>query len=412
MPAFGWLLLLLCASAVAQPAPLSWRVGAGSATIDPPVGTLLAGYDRNRRSTGTLDTLKVRSVVIDDARKPIALVVLDNIGLTRPDVMVIQRRVHARIPALDPDRVIVSSTHTHAGPDVVGLWGENLWSSGRDENHVGQLIDRAVETVEGAWRVRVPARLRAASREVPMDWVVNVSEPGLLDRRMTVLQFTDRNGVSIATLTNYACHPTVLGPDNTLTSADYVYGFVNGMAQALPGEHLFLQGAIGGWVQPLQGNRSHTLATALGEQLAEGALGLLAHAGDIEAAPIRFASSDVGVPLANWGFRLFSWLGILQREIPDGVMTTTVARFELGSVAFVTHPGETSPAWSLESRRITGADHTVVMGLTQDAMGYILKPDYFERPDHYAEAEYLTSVSVGPEAGPVIMATLRALQPE
>lgn len=408
----GLWLVFLCGVAAAEPAPLAWHVGAGSASIDPPVGTLLAGYDRNRRSTGTLDPLMVRTVVVDDARKPVAFVVLDNIGLTRPDVQRIQQQVHERIPALDPSRVIVSSTHTHAGPDVVGLWGEYLWSSGRDENHVGQLIGRAVETVESAWRVRVPAQLRVASREMPMDWVVNVSEPGLLDHRMTVLQFTDGDGVSIATLTNYACHPTVLGPDNTLTSADYVHGFVTRMAAALPGEHLFLQGAIGGWVQPLQGDRSPALATALGGELAEGALDLLAHARDIEATPIRFASRDVAVPLANWGFRLFSWLGILQRDMPDGIMTTTVARFELGPVAFVTHPGETSPAWSLESRQITGAEHTVVMGLTQDAMGYILKPDYFERPDRYAEAEYLTSVSVGPEAGPTLMAALRALQPE
>jgi len=127
---------------------------------------------------------------------------------------------------------------------------------------------------------------------------------------------------------------------------------------------------------------------------------------------LRFASTEVQIPLANWGFRLLSWLGVLERDLAGGAMRTTVARFTIGPVAFVTHPGETSPAYALESREILGGRHTVVMGLSQDAIGYILKPDYFRHPDRYAQAEYLTSVSVGPEAGPRIMEAVRQLVPE
>jgi len=245
-----------------------------------------------------------------------------------------------------------------------------------------------------------------------MPWVENLSEPKLLDRHLTALQFTDLTGTTIATLTNYACHPTVLDGENTSTSADYVHGFVTTMSSALTGEHLFLQGAIGGWVQPLQGDRSHELAISLGQQLAKGVLDLLENAEHVPAEPIRFASTTLDVPLANWGMRLLAFIGVMQRDITAGAMQVAVARFNLGSVAFVTHPGETSPAYSLQSRKILGGKHAVVMGLTQDAMGYILKPDYFTNTEAYPHADYLTSVSAGPEAGPLLMETIQALKPE
>ncbi len=407
-----FLLLFITSLSNADAESSHWKVGAASTDISPADGTYLAGYGRNRRSTGRLDPLTASAVVIDDTKGAIAILTLDNIGLTRPDVSRIQHAVHNKVPELQAARVIVSSTHTHAGPDVVGLWGEEFWSSGRDETHIDQLIERAATTIAEAFERRKPARLRVANHDVPMDWVENVSEPDLLDRRLTVLQFIDADGQSIATLTNYACHPTVLGPENTLISADYVHGFVLEMSKALPGEHIFLQGAIGGWVQPLQGDRSHGLAISHGAQLAQGALALLESPADIPAEPIRFATTEIAVPLANWDFRLLTWIGVLDREITDDGMVTSVARFDLGSVSFVTHPGETSPAFSLESRQILGTEHTVVMGLTQDAMGYILKPDYFHNTDRYAEAEYLTSVSVGPEAGPALMAAIRTLKPE
>ena len=51
-------------------------------------------------------------------------------------------------------------------------------------------------------------------------------------------------------------------------------------------------------------------------------------------------------------------------------------------------------------------EHAFIMGLTQDAIGYILKPDYFANESAYSHGKYLTSVSVGPEAGPRIMDAL------
>src|ERR1019366_6793205 len=44
---------------------------------------------------------------------------------------------------------------------------------------------------------------------------------GPLDDRVTVVRFDTADGRTLATLLNYGCHPTTLGPNNTLYSADY-----------------------------------------------------------------------------------------------------------------------------------------------------------------------------------------------
>ncbi len=401
--------LILLAALWVESAPLAaeqFQVAAGQRVLNPEVGAYLAGYGPDRHATGRLDDLYLKAALIRAGREQLVIMSLDNIGLTYPDVSRVRTAVAAAVPDV---HVVFSSTHTHAGPDVVGIWGPALWRSGRESDYVDKLVETAASLVGKLVDQLQPARSRIAGREVPLAWVENVSEPELLDRRLAVLQFVSETGESLLTLTNFACHPTVLGPDNTFSSADYAAGFYRAMAQALPGEHLFLQGAIGGWVQPLQGDRSHDLALAHGESLAAAALETLATGEDNPYAQLGYREQTVDVPLDNWGFRLLIFLGVLERELHDGAMRTSVATFRIGKAAFVTHPGETSPAYALASRALLGVEHTFVLGLTQDAMGYILKPEYFADGASYPHGEYLTSVSAGSETGPRLMAALRKL---
>ncbi|MEM9622317.1 MAG: hypothetical protein AAF993_11740, partial [Pseudomonadota bacterium] len=265
-----------------------YQVAAGSVNVTPAPGAFLAGYQRNRLSTGHLDNLWLKALVVSDGDMLLVLLTLDNIGLTRPDILQIETALLQKHPNA---KLVFSSTHTHAGPDVVGIWGAHWWDSGRDEAYLQLLVDQAVGLVDQTVQRLTPATSRIASADLPLDWVKNLSEPELLDPRLSVLQFVDEREVPLATLVNYACHPTVLGPDNTLVSADYLSGFYQTMSAAVPGEHLFLQGAIGGWVQPLQGDRSHELAVSFGAQLADRALALLIDAAPNPYQPLYFAAS-------------------------------------------------------------------------------------------------------------------------
>lgn len=401
--------LCLCASLlVLSPAyaQSEYTAATGRVEITPKASVYMAGYQTDRRSTGTLDPLYAKLLFFNDGRQQIAMVTIDSIGLTFPDIEVMRKRVYDRWPTT---HLIVGSTHSHATPDVVGLWGPSRWQTGRENNHVSDIAKAVEQMIERAQHEQQPVKVRSAHINKPLAWVVNRSEPDLLDAHMSVLQVTTLSGETLATLTNYPCHPTVLDGGNTLLSADYLSGFYQTMQSHMSGEHLFYQGAIGGWVQPISGASSAERATALGTELANASLALLKEATEQDSPPLSYGDKLVSVPVENWGFRLMMWLDVLQRDITEGRMTTRVSVFEIADNLFITHPGETSPAYSIACRALTPAKNVFVLGLTQDAMGYILKPDYFANENKYPHAAYLTSVSAGSETGPILMQAITEL---
>ncbi|HAR30075.1 MAG TPA: alkaline ceramidase, partial [Gammaproteobacteria bacterium] len=146
--------------------------------------------------------LFAKAVVLSDGKASYAIVTLDNIGLNRGDIELIRARAVAAsaLPGLRPEHILVSSTHTHSGPDVVGLWGPDEMTSGRDQAYVDFLINTAADQVVAAGDRLKPVQLRVASGEHDLGWVTNVTEPGLIDRQMGVLQFVGSDGLAIATL--------------------------------------------------------------------------------------------------------------------------------------------------------------------------------------------------------------------
>ena len=73
---WGWILLGLLSAAVAG----EFRVGTGAVTINPPLGTPLAGYYSERGCQGVLDDLQAKAAVLDDGQSKVAFVVCDLIG--------------------------------------------------------------------------------------------------------------------------------------------------------------------------------------------------------------------------------------------------------------------------------------------------------------------------------------------
>lgn len=387
------------------------RVGAASATVNPPNGTHLGGYGHGRATTGVHDNLYAKAVVFDDGETPMALVVVDSVGLQYPTINAIRARAAELTTAVSipAERVIVTSTHSHCSPDCIGIYGAAENQSGVSPEYMKSLIESTAQTVAAAASKRQPARLVHAST-VCDGWAVNDSEPELVDHSVTILQCLAHDGASIATLTNFACHPTVLDGDTTVCSADWPGAFYKDMGNALPGEHLFLQGCIGGWVQPVTPERTFALAEKYGSDLAVKTLEALEQPRRIRKTRIRFARRVFAMPCSNEGFQQLSQAGLLERKIADTV-ETEVAWFAIGPAQFATHPGETSPAHGFATKEMMSSGPKFVLGLGLDELGYILKKDYFRNTANYPHADYLTRMSPGPDAEDVMLATLRAIIP-
>lgn len=405
---FFTLLLVTLQAPVLQAQQL--MAGAAQQLINPEKDSLyFAGGKPNRPFIDVHDNLYAKAVVLQDAYTAIGIITFDCIGLMYPELEKIRLLVKQRIPDFPTEHLVSSSTHTHAGPDVVGIWGKDFLHTGIVESHMNLITERAAMAVEAAWKNRKKVSIHYASGDYGEDWVKNISEPELLDRKLTVLRLVDNERKNVATLVNFACHPTILDDFATAASADYVGGYYRYADSVQGGVNMFLQGAIGGWVQPEDVPSSYSNAMKYGQALGTFALQLLQRSVPLKSTKLLFRSAAVNFPVENKTFKTLSGMGVIRRSFADSVRSE-IAFFRIGDASFVTHPGETSPALGLYSRKLAERGGPVmVMGLSMDALGYILKPVYFSQGNEIPHSEYLTGMSIGPETMPIIERVLRKL---
>ena len=138
-----------------------YRVGAAVEVITPKVAAdappvWLAGYGVGRQAEVVHDDIYARAMVINDGKYSVAIVACDLIGLFREDVMRIRKEVDQLQLKPPIDYVLVSSTHTHAGPDTVGLWGP-VGRTGVNADHLKQVRAACVKAVGEAHAAMRPA---------------------------------------------------------------------------------------------------------------------------------------------------------------------------------------------------------------------------------------------------------------
>jgi hypothetical protein len=273
---------------------------------------------------------------------------------------------------------------------------------------MAKLVATAADQSVRAAASREPAFLLYGDGEC-RGWVVNRSQQDEVDTSVRTLQCVDADGDTIATLTQFACHPTVLDTKATLVSADFVGAYYRSMSATLEGEHLFLQGAIGGWVQPDVSQNTFPEAQEFGVDLARSVVSALSGAKGIRDTAIRFKNKVFSIPVQNEHFKEMSAAGIMLRPYAETV-ETEVAWFAVGPAQFATHPGEATPGLGAETERLMDTGPKFVLGLGLDALGYILPAEFYGESS-IPHAEYLASMSTGPEAAPALMGALGEIVP-
>ena len=386
-------------------------VGVSYRSITPDLGAYIAGYDNNRQFTGVHDSLYVKAMVLSDSERSMAILVFDCIGMLHPTLVDIRKEVSSRIPTseFDVSNIVMTSTHTHSGPDVVGLWGPDHMTSGVDPVYMKTIVQKSADAIEAAWGNRQNTTAVYAESQFGEDWVYNIADSLNLDRSLTILQFLDPKGASIATLNNFACHPTIMDGASDEVSADYLSSMYTSLDKNIGGVNFFLQGCIGGWVQPEYEARTFESVDNRGQELGRKITTALKNPIKLKSDGINYKSSIINLPVSNNNFKQLSQIGVIDRSITDSV-STEVAWFSIGNAQFVTHPGESTPTHSLESKRImTNDGPKFVIGLGMDALGYILTPEFFEENTEMKHAKYLTGMSIDKNAGAVLLDNIKSL---
>lgn len=242
-------------------APLSrLRFGLARAEITPPVGIYhrLWGAARHDRATGVHRPLSAEVMVfapLAGAGPPLVRVQLDLAGLVQAQHDDLARMMAGTI-GVDRERVAIVYSHTHSSgwfvPDRLSLPGGEL---------ILPYLTRLTESLRQAGREALaglrPATITytagrcslAASRDYPEPdhggFVCGFNPDAPADDTLLLARVTGEDGGPIATLVNYACHPTTLAWENSLISPDYV-GAMREVVEAATGAPcIFALGACG-----------------------------------------------------------------------------------------------------------------------------------------------------------------------
>ncbi|RJO65659.1 MAG: hypothetical protein C4523_15595 [Myxococcales bacterium] len=424
---------------------------AGAAVVTPtaenhPCTMFLGGTGSNRRADGVHDDLEARVLVLAQDDEHLVFVSLDFVGYSVADCSRVWDAL-AEV-GVSRDRVILSSTHTHAAPDTMGIWGESATKTGRCEQYVQFITDTLTETVVGLADELEPVSVRSAAAELLEEGstepalVRDSRFPEILNKMLTVARFDSDEGQTVATLVNWHSHPEQM-IDSSKYSADFPRWTRQKLDQALGGTTVYISGTVGGLLtslgapipkrteagEPVLDNGQPVLITednaekawSLGYVLGEHALALLQTAAPT-GETLRVRKEIVEIPFENIIFMIAQSAGLFpdyddkvtddpQRCGSAGCIRQPVHHVQIGKLHLVTAPGELFAEMSLgrpETTREWGGDwgvktypaiegyrsalpegHLLIdVGLANNEIGYILPASDFlpnEHPDYYEE---------------------------
>ena len=196
------------------------------------------------------DDLYATSLAISSGGETLLLVSVDLVGLWHHYMNPVKRRLEQEM-GVPFENIVVASTHTHAGPDSVGLWAYDF-----DTAYLRYVMEQMFLSAKAALESRESARMKSttvwpiccydkgtwvgkadpdchlSSQEGPnFDMSTpydihslqnDLRDPWVRNTKIAAMQFERPDtGSTIATLVNFHDHPEVFGQDNNSISSDY-----------------------------------------------------------------------------------------------------------------------------------------------------------------------------------------------
>ncbi len=221
------------------------HAGVARRDITPPKGIYQIGYgDRTKGNTGVHDALTATALVLDDGTKRIAIVALDMLTINEFIVDRVAPASHrprccCAVPIPTPVR---SPTRMRSRPARTGSTSTHWWTTSLPpcRRQAQDLMPARLEYSHGEAEVGINRRERKPDGHME----IGRNPAGARDKSVQVVSvLSAADGRRLGTLVNYACHGTVLGPDNLLISADWIGAMRRKVEAELGGLALFLQGA-------------------------------------------------------------------------------------------------------------------------------------------------------------------------
>jgi hypothetical protein len=405
------------------------RVGVAEVDFTPPLGLPIMGHLRNDYAArGVHDPLRARALVVANAAGArVALLTLDLCMLNHAQARMMREHIGAH-SGLSPDNILIAATHTHGGPAPFSIYGAPAASDAEVESFLKKAAEAVIQADQrlklatlnvgcaSETSLSFNRRLRCHDGKTHMNW--EELAPGFvedclgpIDPQVCALSVED-GGVPAAALVNFALHPAILDYENHSYTADYI-GYLDAALRSILRDDfttLFFNGCCANvnhlnYADPASPRRGYPTAQRVGYVLAAAVARAMRSSAPVSGDTIgvsremvkleRFKISDSlyeqsrhflespekGTPPSGDGLDFAQgaplWVRMReQQQVPDAV---EVMALRIGSVGIVSLPGEGFCEMGLAIKRASPAEHTIVIELANDAVGYLPIREAYEQ---------------------------------
>ena len=395
------------------------QVGFGRHDIMP-IGSIELGGMGNgphRKSNNILDTLFATCIAITDSKDQTLLLITTDLCHSMQGVTADARKIITEATGIPGDHIMISATHTHAGPDV--------WNPGPQtvNEYLVQCAEKISKAAFAALEDRKSARIYTAMKKTsglnfvrhykladgtcsrvgtPENPVVgHMTEP---DPSLRIVQFKRDEGKDIL-LMNWQAHPCFTGTTVAKDiSADYIATVRSYLEIVLDCNFAFFQGACGNLTarSAIAEEAGEREMSGYGKHLGDEVISLMSKMKEIEPAPLQFVQRQYACPVEHstdvekeqatelWNY----WLETgdmkecSRRAQELGYQSVYVARavlerlglpkhheielnaIRLGELAWATVPGEMFDTCGLYVKEHSPVETTIIMPYCNGAYGY------------------------------------------
>ncbi|HKQ36521.1 MAG TPA: neutral/alkaline non-lysosomal ceramidase N-terminal domain-containing protein [Verrucomicrobiae bacterium] len=380
------------------------EAGEGIADITPPKGVELAGFHKpagqERVVTGVRQPTSARALVLKTQRERVAIVALDVLGFARDFASRVQKRI-ARATKVPEKNVRVCGTHTHSAPTLMPLlqWGAV------DRTYNELVEKRATEAAVAAEKDLAPADMYLGKQRVKganhnrtaKTWKTddqftkdsNDSERWL-DTMLHALYFQRESPRRSLVWYQFCAHPVCYA--DGLAGPDWPGLVVNKMQardNLLPA---YLQGHCGD-VNPGEADRGD--AEKVSDVVYEALHHAVGHSQHVDFERVQVATKtcelEFDLPLlkreleqyrsdpgactkGEWvdaGFAKAWFEQASKWDLRKNTYSAPISAMRFGELTIVFHPSELYSVYGLTVRRDSPFENTIVVGYTDDMVGYV-----------------------------------------
>jgi LmbE family N-acetylglucosaminyl deacetylase len=391
------------------------KCGAHKINITPKIefgDVFIAGYATMEAPlvNGVHDPIHARSLVLSDEKEQIVFISVEVVGLLQD--VIEQIKCDLMGLGFKSSRIFVFSTHTHAGPDTMGMWGPFIGKSGVNHRYMLFLRQQIVKSVENSLKNMQPVDICYGNKNIK-DLIENFRPVKNIEDTLHIIEFKQNSQV-IATLWTYPAQPEITDRQNVQISGDYPGLVSSRIEKKIGGIALFGLGLCGSQ-SPIYVEEGYDKLDLMEEKLFSGFDIAYKTVSKLDADSIEIRQREVDLDLENDDFALLQTLSIFNLpEVKEHVIRSSVSKIRIGNLHIITIPGEPFPGLIKPLLSKYPNEYFVIISHVNDSCGYFiprnewnLAPVEFLKPETKEQFVGHENESMGLKASETIQEAVR-----